>query len=68
MKYFQETDPDTGVTESALTQMVYEGTIPAVKAGSKILINLDKLLEVFGSPDASSKFQSSAMDRMVINK
>lgn len=48
-RYFREMDPDTEITEYTLRQMIAEGTIPAVKTGVKFLINLDLVLERFGS-------------------
>lgn len=50
-KYFRELDPETELTEFTIRQMIKEGTIPAVKTGTKFLINLDQLLALFGSPD-----------------
>ena len=47
-KFFKEMDPDTEITESAIRQMIKEGTIPVVKTGIKQLINLDVLLKIFG--------------------
>lgn len=67
-KYFRELDPETELTEYTLRQMIKEGTIPAVKTGIKYLINLDQLLAMFGSPDASAKFGAGAMDQLVVNK
>lgn len=67
-KYFKEMDPETEITECTLRQMISEGTIPAVKTGIKYLINLDQVLAMFGSPDASAKFGAGAMDQLVINK
>lgn len=67
-KYFRELDPETELTEFTIRQMIKEGTIPAVKTGTKFLINLDQLLAMFGSPDASAKLGAGAMDQFVINK
>ena len=50
-KYFRELDPETELTEFTIRQMIKEGTIPAVKTGTKFLINLDQLLALFGSPE-----------------
>lgn len=53
-KYFRENDPDTEITEFTLRKMISEGTIPAVKTGNKYLINLDAVLERFGSDQVNS--------------
>lgn len=53
-KYFRENDPDTEITEFTLRKMISEGTIPAIKTGNKYLINLDAVLERFGSDQVNS--------------
>ena len=67
-KYFREMDPDTEITEYTLRQMINEGTIPAVKTGIKYLVNLDAVLDLFGSPSASDKLSADPMSAFVINK
>lgn len=49
-KFFKEMDPDTQLTEKTIRQMVAEGTIPTFKTGNKFLINIDALLDMFGTP------------------
>lgn len=48
-KYFRERDPDTEITESTLRKLIANGTIPAFRTGVKFLINLDLVLDMFGS-------------------
>lgn len=48
-KIFKELDPNTEITEYTLRKMISEGTIPAFKTGNKYLLNVDALLEMFGS-------------------
>lgn len=47
--YFKELDPDTQITEYTLRKLVSSGAIPSIKSGNKNLVNLDQILEVFGS-------------------
>lgn len=49
-KMFKEMDPKTEITESTLRTMIAEGTIPVFKTGNKYLINVDSLLDMFGTP------------------
>lgn len=49
-KMFKEMDPKTEITESTLRTMIAEGTIPVFKTGNKHLINVDSLLDMFGTP------------------
>lgn len=49
-KMFKEMDPKTEITESTLRTMIAEGTIPVLKTGNKYLINVDSLLDMFGTP------------------
>ncbi|MBQ7123437.1 MAG: DNA-binding protein [Oscillospiraceae bacterium] len=66
---FREMDPGTQITEKTLRIMIAEGTIPVVKTGVKFLINVDRLLEMFGaSPEnGMAKINTNAIDP-VINK
>lgn len=36
-------DPETSISKNALHRWIKEGRIPAVRAGKKILVNLDAL-------------------------
>lgn len=45
-------DPGTAVTPYFIRCMVLDGTIPHVRAGTKRLINLDKLLEYLATAPA----------------
>ena len=67
-KYFKEMDPETEITEYTLRQMIAEGTIPAVKTGVKFLINLDLVLERFGSTGPADKIGADPMRELVIEK
>ena len=67
-KWFKDHDPDTEITEYAIRQMIAEGTIPAVKTGVKFLINLDLVLERFGSPGPADKIGADPMRQLVIEK
>ena len=42
--YFKEQDPDSGLGEWRIRQMVNQGEIPVYRAGRRILINLDTLI------------------------
>ena len=66
---FREMDPETQITEKTLRIMIAEGTIPVVKTGVKFLINVDRLLEMFGtSPvNGAAKINNVFVDP-VINK
>lgn len=45
-------DPHTAVREYFLRDLVAQNAIPVVRAGRKILINFDKLLEYLGGKSA----------------
>ncbi len=45
-------DPNTGVTEYHIRQLAISGVLPRVKAGRKMLINLDVLIEYLQDPTA----------------
>ena len=67
-QFFKEMDPGTQLTEKTLRNMIAEGTIPAVKTGVKYLLNVDLLLDMFGSNSESpTKIGSKPMD-VVVNK
>jgi len=40
---FKQSDPDSCLTLHALRQMLASGTVPSVRCGRKILIDIDKL-------------------------
>jgi len=46
-KTLKEEDPDCGITEWTLRRMVKDGTLPEVRVGTKYLIDLDKVKELF---------------------
>lgn len=46
----KEADPHTAITAFAIRRMVKCGEIPHIRAGQKILNNLDKLLEHLSNP------------------
>lgn len=66
---FREMDPETQITEKTLRIMIAEGTIPVVKTGVKYLINVDLLLEMFGTSPVNgmAKINTAAIGP-VINK
>lgn len=67
-KYFREMDPDTEITEYTLRQMIAEGTIPAFKTGVKYLINLDLVLDMFGSASPADKLSAGPVIESVISE
>lgn len=52
----KEECPGTAITENYLRQLIKDGVLPELKAGNKILINLDVLIEYLSNPTAE-KFQ-----------
>lgn len=55
-KELKRIDPNTAVTEYHIRQLALSGVLPRVKAGRKLLINLDTLIEYLTDPTAE-KFQ-----------
>lgn len=49
-------DPHTAMTAYHIRRLCLDGVIPTVKAGKKILLDLDILIEYMANPDAD-KFQ-----------
>lgn len=49
-------DPHTAVTPYHIRRLCLDGVLPTVKAGKKILLNLDTLIEYMNNPTAD-KFQ-----------
>lgn len=45
-------DPNTAITEYHIRQLALSGILPRVKAGRKLLINLDTLIEYLTDPTA----------------
>lgn len=67
-RILKENDPETELTEYTLRKMISEGTIPVVRTGTKFLINVDLLLNMFGNPaDGSAKLNAKSTD-FVVNK
>ena len=66
-KFFREMDENTQITESTLRKMISEGTIPAIKTGTKHLINLDTVLQLFNAP-AKGFEKVRPVDAFVIEK
>lgn len=52
----KELDAHTAITPYHIRRLCLAGVIPTVKAGKKILLNLDTLLEYMSNPTAE-KFQ-----------
>ena len=55
----KEDCPGTAITENYLRQLIKDGVLPELKAGNKVLINLDVLIEYLSDPTAE-KFRSKA--------
>lgn len=51
-------DPNTAITEYHIRQLALSGILPRVKAGRKLLINLDTLIEYLTDPTAE-KFNAN---------
>lgn len=45
-------DPNTAITAHHIRQLALQGVLPRVKAGRKLLINLDTLIEYLENPTA----------------
>lgn len=67
-EFFREMDPDTQITEKTLRLMISEGTIPAVKTGVKYLLNIDLILDMFGSISAVGSGKLNQCSNIVIEK
>jgi len=57
-KLFREMDPNTEITEATIRKMIAEGTIPAQKTGSKYLVNVDLILDMFGGIPADGSIKA----------
>lgn len=44
----RQTDPNTCITKHRIRQLVINGEIPSKKAGSRYLLDLDRLVEYLG--------------------
>ena len=55
----KEDCPGTAITENYLRQLIKDGILPELKAGNKVLINLDVLIEYLTDPTAE-KIQPKA--------
>lgn len=67
-RLFKEMDPDTEITECTLRKMIAQGSIPAFKTGTKYLINVDQLVEMFGAPSNGLCKISGSGDMLAIEK
>ena len=54
----RELDAHTAITPYHIRRLCLDGVIPTVKAGKKILLNLDTLIEYMNNPNAE-KFKTS---------
>ncbi len=52
-------DSHTAVTEYHIRRLALQGVLPKVKAGKKVLINLDTLIEYLQNPTAE-KFRTAS--------
>lgn len=48
----KQLDPHTAITPYHVRRLCLEGVVPTVRAGKKILLNLDTLLEYMNDPSA----------------
>ena len=48
-----EADPQTGINTYRIRMLAKQGKIPCTKCGTRILINLDKLLEYLAGGDTA---------------
>lgn len=48
----KELDEHTALTQWRIRELVLSGVLPAVRAGNKILLNLDTLFEYLSNPNA----------------
>lgn len=55
---FKALDSHTAVTEYHIRRLALQGVLPKVKAGKKVLINLDTLIEYLQNPTAE-KFRTA---------
>ena len=56
-------DSHTAVTEYHIRRLALQGVLPKVKAGKKVLINLDTLIEYLQNPNAE-KFRVAATPKV----
>lgn len=56
-------DSHTAVTEYHIRRLALQGVLPKVKAGKKVLINLDTLIEYLQNPNAE-KFRITATQKV----
>lgn len=62
-------DEHTAITEYHIRQLALSGVLPRIKAGKKLLINLDLLIEYLTNPDADKfKVNTSATAENGIRK
>lgn len=55
----KQEDPDTKVTEYYLRNLVLSNKIPSCRAGRKILVNYDLLIDYFNNPESVSTDEES---------
>lgn len=56
--------PETAISEHFLRQLIRDGVLPELKAGNKLLINMDVLVEYLTNPNAE-KFRPKPKDNGV---
>ena len=47
--YFKEQDPETALTKTAIRRLVVTGEVPSSRIGTKYLVDLDILEEIFST-------------------
>ena len=56
--------PETAISEHFLRQLIRDGVLPELKAGNKLLVNMDVLAEYLAHPNAE-KFRPKPKDNGV---
>ena len=67
-KLFREMDPNTEITEATIRKMIAEGTIPAQKTGSKYLVNVDLILDMFGGAPVDGSIKAGYPRSVIVEK
>lgn len=60
--YFKEQDPDSGLGEWRIRQMVNQGEVPVYRAGRRILINLDILIAYVSGAAPAAEEKEKALN------
>ena len=63
--HFQETDPDTSLTKTAVRRLVVSGIVPSAMIGTKYLVSLEALEDYLGGSSQTSTSQKRGDIRRV---